>query len=117
VAENEGKKWWWGQRGRLFCPQFPSGVEKEEREGTSGIKFWDFLDPKGAKDGSQHPGESAGGSDSPVHGLEFPAGERACKGDGDNEGEGCAYGDMVGDAAEEGEGWDNDGPPADPETA
>ena len=117
MGENEGKKWWWGEGGQLFCPQFPGRVEEEEREGSSGIEFRYFLDPKGAEYGSQHASESAGGDDSPVHGLEFPAGEGSRERDGDNEGEGGAYGNMVGNPAEEGEGRDDDGAPADPETA
>ena len=107
-----------GRRGgQLFCPQFPGRVEKEEREGPSGIKFRNFLDPEGAKNGSHHASDGAGGNDPPVHGLKSPARERTRKGDGYNEGEGGAYGDMVGNPAEKGEGWDDDGSPADPETA
>ena len=117
MVENEGKKWWWGEGGQLFCPQFPGRVEEEERESSAGIEFWYFLDPKGSEYGSQHASKSAGGDDSPVHGLELPAGEGSRERDGDDEGEGGAYGDMVGNPAEEGEGRDDDGAPADPETA
>lgn len=105
------------RKGRLFCPQSPGGVEEEDGEGAAGIKLRNFLNPNGSKNGPQHACQSAGRGDSPIHGMELPAGEGSRQGDGDNEGEGGADGNVVGDPAQEGEGRDDDGPAADTETA
>ena len=48
--------------------------------------------------------------------MEAPTGEGASEGDGDDECEGGADGDMVGDATEEGEGGDDESTSTDTET-
>lgn len=103
--------------GGLFRPEAPGGVEKKEGEGAAGDEFGNFLDEKSAGDGTDDAGEGAGDGDFPIHGVQFPVSERAGEGDRDDEGEGGADSDVVGHAAEESEGRDDEGPAADAEAA
>ncbi len=105
------------RRERLFRPKAPSGVEEKNGEGAAGNEFRDFLDEERAEDGTDHSCEGAGAGDSPVDGVKFPVGQGASESNGDDEGEGGADGDVVGNATEEGESGNDEGAPADSKTA
>ena len=102
--------------GRSFGPKAPGRVEEEEGEGAPSDEFRDFLDKQRAENSAEDAGEGAGENDFPFDGVEAPTSEGASEGDGDDECEGGADGDMVGDAAKEGEGGDDEGTSTDTET-
>ena len=103
--------------GELFCPEAPGGVHEENGKGPAGKQFGDFLDEERAEDGAEHSGEGTGGGDFPVDRVEFPIGEGTSEGDGNDEREGGADGDMVGNATEESESGNDEGAAADAKAA
>ena len=75
------------------------------------------MDKQRSEDSAEDTSEGAGENDFPFDGVKAPTSEGASKGDGDDECEGGADSDMVGDAAKEGEGGDDEGTSTDTKTA
>ena len=71
--------------GKLLRPESPGCVEKKYSKGSAGIDFGDFLYEKSTRNGADDACDGAGARDSPVDRVQFPAGERSCKGYGNNE--------------------------------
>ena len=103
--------------GELFCPEAPGGVHEENGKGPAGNEFRDFLDEERAEDGAEHSGEGTGGGDFPVDRVEFPISKGTSEGDGNDEREGGADGDVVGNATEESESGNDEGAAADTKAA